>query len=112
SRGGAQRIWIDRDRPFLFTSVKLFNSREGEETVHDLTPITVRIAPGAKVLSWFGSDGLSPAKAGKTSYLFLAAVEPASRNGMVGGWITHERASGIVAGTSRGGGLEVAARSA
>jgi Chondroitinase B/Glycosyl hydrolases family 31 TIM-barrel domain len=109
AHGGKQRVWVHGELPFLFTSVTLFNAREGTENVHDITPITFGLAPREqKELRWFGSDGLAAAKSGKTSYLFLAAVDPASRNGVVGGWITHERGSGIVAG---GKDLSIAARS-
>ena len=43
-----------------------------------------------------GCDGLSLADEDKTSYTFLAVADPATRAGVVAGWLTHNRGSGVV----------------
>ncbi len=44
----------------------------------------------------FGTAGLKPVDGHKGSYAFLAIVDPSSRSGIVGGWITSEKAGGVV----------------
>ncbi len=43
-----------------------------------------------------GTGGLETLDKNPGSYAWLAVAEPKSRNGVVGGWLTHERASGVV----------------
>src|SRR5436853_12076 len=42
------------------------------------------------------SVGLTPADQSRASYAFLAAADPATRTGVVAGWLTDDRGSGIV----------------
>lgn len=44
----------------------------------------------------FGTAGLKPVDGHAGSYAFLALVEPSTRSGLVGGWITSEKAGGVV----------------
>ncbi len=44
----------------------------------------------------FGTAGLTLVEKNPGSYAFLALVDPARRAGVVGGWLTHDRASGVV----------------
>lgn len=50
--------------------------------------------PGA--LTTLGTGGLLPADKNPGSYAWLAVADPANRHGVVVGWLTHERASGVV----------------
>jgi hypothetical protein len=115
SDGGRQRIWVYADQPFVFTSVTLRNSGQTPLKIHDVTPISLDVQAGSqqgiKGMRWFGADGLSDLNQGKTGWLFLAGVDPSSRAGVVGGWITNERASGVVEGKLWGDHLAIAARS-
>ena len=43
-----------------------------------------------------GTAGLLDPKSNPGSYAFLAVVDPESRRGAVGGWLTHNRGSGVV----------------
>ena len=44
----------------------------------------------------FGTAGLKPINGHKGSYAFLSIVDPETRAGVVGGWITSEKAGGVV----------------
>ena len=44
----------------------------------------------------FGTGGLLAVDKNSGSYAYLAVVDPATRSGVVGGWITHDRGSGVV----------------
>ena len=43
-----------------------------------------------------GTGGLLEPAKNPGSYAFLAVVNPRNRNGVVGGWLTHDRGSGVV----------------
>ena len=47
-------------------------------------------------LKSFGTAGVKPIDAHKGSYAFLSIVDPESRRGVVGGWITSETSGGVV----------------
>ncbi len=47
-------------------------------------------------LKAFGTAGLKPVDGHKGSYAFLSIVNPETRTGVVGGWISSEKAGGVV----------------
>ena len=60
----------------------------------DAAPIVVpRFAQDVKAL---GTGGLTPVDGHTGSFAFLAVVEPKTRKGVVAGWLTNEKASGVV----------------
>ncbi len=46
-------------------------------------------------LKTLGTGGLLPVDKNPGSYVFLTTVDPESRNGVVAGWLTHDRGSGV-----------------
>lgn len=63
--------------------------------VHALTA-TVELAKPASGLKTLGTGGLLAADKNPGSYMWLAVAEPQSRNGVVFGWLTSERGSGVM----------------
>ena len=60
----------------------------------DAAPIVVpRFAQDVKAL---GTGGLTPVDGHTGSFAFLAVVEPKTRKGIVAGWLTNEKASGVI----------------
>jgi len=60
----------------------------------DAAPIVVpRFAQDVKAL---GTGGLTPVDGHTGSFAFLAVVEPKTRKGIVSGWLTNEKASGVI----------------
>ena len=57
-----------------------------------------------------GTGGLKPLAQAGGSYAWLAVAEPASRAGVVGGWLSHERGSGVVFTRVEGGQPNLEAR--
>ena len=53
----------------------------------------------------FGTAGLRKVDGHAGSYAFLALVEPETRSGVVGGWITSEKAGGVVRSEKNEGGV-------
>ena len=54
------------------------------------------VAPTLGAVRTLGTGGLLAPARNPGSYAFLAVVEPQSRSGLVAGWLTHERGSGVV----------------
>lgn len=60
----------------------------------DPAPITIpRFADDLKAL---GTGGLTSVDGHSGSFAFLAVVEPKTRRGVVAGWLTNEKASGVI----------------
>lgn len=72
--------------------------------------LTVDLGKSATQLKTLGSGGLLAADKNPGSYLWLATVEPQSRNGVVFGWLTHERGSGVLFSDVENGKVRVEAR--
>ena len=56
----------------------------------------VDLGKAAEDLRILSCDGLTSAEEDRINYTFLAVAEPESRSGVVAGWLTNDRASGIV----------------
>jgi hypothetical protein len=110
SEGGLQRVWLYKDLPFVFTRATLRDAGATEGDLRNVTPVSFAITPTSKT-RLFGSYGLADAGQSKASYTFIAAVEPDSNDGVVCGFITHDRASGIVDAKFTDGKLIVDGRS-
>ena len=84
--------------PFVCTKVWMHNPTNDTLAINKITPVSIAVDVGksANELRILGCDGLTGADKKRTSYMFLAMAEPGTRRGIVAGWLTHERASGIV----------------
>lgn len=84
--------------PFALLRSTLHNG--GPETSvtpkHQALAATVDLGKSANQLKTLGTGGLLAADKNPGSYAWLAVAEPQSRNGVVFGWLTHERGSGVV----------------
>ena len=84
--------------PFLCTKVRMHNPTNDALVINKITLVraAVDVGKAMKELRILGCDGLTGAEKKRTSYMFLAMAEPVTRTGVVAGWLTHERASGVV----------------
>jgi len=87
-----------KNLPFLSIGVSIHNPTDKTATIDKLASGTLPIDLGKppKDLRALGCDGLTPADADRTSYTFLALADPETTAGVVCGWLTQGRASGIV----------------
>jgi hypothetical protein len=94
--------------PFVVMSQRMAAGEKG--VVIDRTrPVSVVIPTERPLadLRVLGCDGLTPADKSRSSYAFLAAADPRARAGVVAGWLTDERGSGIVLSKPGEGGLVI-----
>jgi hypothetical protein len=89
--------------PFLLVR-KTFKSGEIDAEIDSLTPVTFSIDLGvpAGKLKTMGPGGLLDPSRNPGSYVFLAVVDPETRRGVVAGFITQERGSGVLFSGVRG----------
>jgi hypothetical protein len=76
----------------------IHNTTDETMTINKMSAVSLNVDPGkvAKDLRILGCDGLTSAEEDRISYTFLAVAESESRSGVVAGWLTNDRASGIV----------------
>lgn len=96
--GGRQRVALFPGLPFVLFRATLRNSgAEPLITNHvRMFSAAVDLARPSGELRAFGTGGLGAVDKYPGSYAYLALVDPATRSGIVSGWITHDRGSGVV----------------
>ena len=85
-------------QPFLFITQTVRNSGNGILDIPKLNPVSFLIDLGKPInrLKTLGTGGLLDPDKNPGSYVFLTTVDPASRNGVVSGWLTNEKGSGVL----------------
>ncbi|MEI8036862.1 MAG: hypothetical protein WCJ14_00590 [Verrucomicrobiota bacterium] len=96
--GGEARLEVYPGLPFGVVRQTVRNAGQGVLDLRHAVPATFTIFPAVKngELKTLGTAGLLDAASNPGSYLFLTAANPATREGVVAGWLTHERGDGVV----------------
>lgn len=110
--GGKDRITVFPNLPFALFRSSLHNGGKEVAVTQKLKTCTVTLDLGkpASQLKTLGTGGLLAPDKNPGSYVWLATVEPQSRNGVVFGWLTQERGSGVVFSEVDNGKVRVDAR--
>jgi len=84
--------------PFVTFRSTIRNNAAEPVVLNHVTNVSAAVDLGKSVaeLRTLGTGGLLEAVKNPGSYAFLAVVEPQSRGGVVSGWLTHDRGSGVV----------------
>lgn len=84
--------------PFALLRSSVFNQNAGAKVFRNVTTLsaTADLSKPAGELKSFGTGGLLAPDKNPGSYAWLAITEPLSRNGVVFGWLTHDRGSGVL----------------
>ena len=96
--GGADLFALYPGVPFLLFQHRIHNLGKETSVTRDVTPVSLQVdlCKAASDIQVLGCDGLTRGINDRASYTFLAAADPATGSGAVAGWLTHNRASGIV----------------
>ncbi len=96
--GNTDRITLHPDLPFVLFSGKLHNGTTEAITHNKVRTVSAAVETGAALsdVTTLGTGGLLSPDKNPGSYAFLTIANPASRSGVVSGWITHDRGSGVV----------------
>ncbi|HZP61747.1 MAG TPA: glycoside hydrolase family 36 protein [Opitutaceae bacterium] len=96
--GGRDTIELFPGLPFALFRATVHNGGAGPKIADRLQPWHARAEIGrpAAELTTLGSGGLLPPEKNPGSYVWLALVDPQNRRGIVAGWLTDTRGSGVV----------------
>ncbi|HZT21751.1 MAG TPA: hypothetical protein VFB55_02465, partial [Verrucomicrobiae bacterium] len=96
--GGRDTIELFPDLPFALFRTAVHNGGARPKIVDRLQPWHARAETGRPVakLTTLGSGGLLTPEKNPGSYVWLALVDPQTRRGIVAGWLTGARGSGVV----------------
>jgi hypothetical protein len=96
--GNRDRIMVFPRLPFALFRSRLSNDTADPALVAKLRTLSASLDLGTnpQELRALGTGGLTAPDKEPGSYAFLAVVDPRTRSGAVGGWLTHDRGSGVV----------------
>lgn len=110
---GETRLELYPGLPFLLVRGTLANTGDEELDVRQAVPATFSLdlgKPPAELVT-MGTAGLKPVAKNPGSYLFLTLADAATREGVVAGWLTHERGDGVLfSNTGKSGAAEFKAQ--
>ncbi len=98
ANGSRDVVILFPNLPFALVRATLRNDTGNVSITPKLTTLTgsVNLGKPAAQLKTLGTGGLLAADKNPGSYVWLAVAEPETRNGVVFGWLTHERGSGVM----------------
>jgi hypothetical protein len=98
--------------PFVLVRETLKNTTDKEVDFQKVVPATLTLDLGraAAELKTMGTGGLLAPDKNPGSYLFLTCADPATREGVVAGWITQKKGSGTVFSSVKDGKVELKAQ--
>lgn len=96
--GNSDAIMLFTNLPFAVFQSTLTNPTPLTIVSNRISPITLQLNTGEALsgLTNQGTGGLKAPGHDPGSYEWLALVDPTNRNGVVAGWITDDRSSGVV----------------
>ena len=100
SDGGIDRLTLFETSPLLVFNATLSNPGSNDLTINRIHPLRLTLAlrrtpADLRALGTAGLTGLDR-KANPGSYSFLAVADPDTRAGLVAGWVSHDRGSGVL----------------
>ena len=110
--GSRDTISLYQGMPFVLFRADLHNPAR-ERTIENhvrAVAATLELGKPLDALKSFGTGGLTTLEKNAGSYAYLAVVDPATRSGVVGGWLTHDRGSGVVFSPVENGRVRIDAR--
>ena len=98
--------------PFVLVRKQLHNSGAAMTDLQKFVPVTFELDLGkpADELRTMGTAGLTAPDKHPGSYLFLTLADPTTRRGVVAGWLTEDRGSGVIFSSLKNGHVEFKAQ--
>lgn len=89
--------------PFLFVQKTFRNTGDNDIDIQTkkLLSFSIDLQKPTLELKTLGTGGLLDIDKNPGSYVFLTTVDPTSRNGVVAGWVTNEKGSGVLFSKSK-----------
>ena len=92
------RVELREKLPFALVTTTLHNGGKEPLNIRSLKTFSARAELGVPLaqVKAHGTGGLLDPEKNTGSYAWLALAEPQSRSGLVAGWLTHDRGSGVL----------------
>jgi hypothetical protein len=96
--GNRDVLAVFPDLPFVLAHSVLHNGNKNDVRVTSIQPFasTLNLDQHPGDLRALSTAGLTPADKHPGGYEWLAVADPQTRHGVVAGWITHDRAGGVM----------------
>ena len=96
--GNGDVVFLTPSLPFVLIRASLHNGGKEVMVANKVPTLSATLDLGKPVdsLKALGTGGLAAPEKNPGSYMWQAVVEPQSRSGVVGGWITTDRGSGVL----------------
>ncbi len=110
--GGTTTFELKDGQPFVFITREIRNTASDTVDFARISPVsfTVNLDKPATELRTLGTGGLLAPDQNPGSYLFLACADPVTRAGVVAGFSTQKRGSGVVFSSVKNGAVAMTAR--
>lgn len=110
--GSGETVQIFPKLPFVLFSATIANTAKEAVVLNKVPLFDAELDPNTPVegLVGLGTGGLQPLAKSPASFAWMTIADPHSRNGIVGGWLTHERATGVVTTQVKDARLDMEAR--
>ena len=110
--GNRETIGVHPGLPFVLFHSTLHNGGKEQVVLNHVPSVSAKVGLEKPLneIRTLGTGGLLAPGKNPGSYAFLAVVDPATRGGVVGGWITHDRGSGVVFSPVEGDAVRIQAR--
>lgn len=110
--GAGERFQVFTRLPFVCYQATLVNTSAADRVVNKvpLVEATLELGQPVEQCMALGTGGLSRLAKSGGSYAWMAVADPSSRAGVVGGWLSHERGSGVLFTNVVDGGPRLEAR--
>ena len=95
--GGRDQVMVFPGLPFALLRPTFTNGTAAPVVLNRVPVLALDLDLGAGAVTTFGTGGLVKPEEKPGSYAWMAVAHPQARDGVVAGWITHERGSGIIA---------------
>jgi hypothetical protein len=98
TNGDFDLVMVFPKLPFALVRSSIRNGGAAAAVTRSVRPFqgTVSLGKPASALTTLGTAGLLAADKNPGSYDWLAVADPATRNGVVFGWLTHDRGDGVL----------------
>jgi hypothetical protein len=96
--GNKETVALYPNLPFVLFNSSFHNGGAEPVTLNHVPTVSAVVDLGKPLAEFgtLGTGGLLKPSENPGSYAFLAVVDPKTRSGVVGGWITHDRGDGVV----------------
>ena len=110
--GSKSELELYPELPFLLIKTEVHNPEAEEKVLEQVVPAEFLLDLGhpADELRTLGTAGLTTPEKNPGSYLFLTVADPATRRGVVAGWLTEDRGSGVLFSSTSAGQVGFRAR--